>query len=281
MSDDNDTGEQINFFPPEMAKYGLTFDFTKLNDSFVELVGKCWEIDKAIKAASESKSDSVKVATHPYDVKAKRDKKAEVISADLIKAFVAACDAAISKNKNVAWHLAESDSAVTAYLTSEMQYYRIKESPAKPAIAGTALDTLRNDRKVLTKLAQMLLNGQPLLSNDKRFTAEMKEAGKVKLPNLQGAGTKASDSPTGRNAGFRNGTWTIDGVTFPINTESRDLIRAIWSGVDRVGKSAKDVYNPIDDKVKKDNLTFAQRNEGVTITLNGKEVTFKSAKAKA
>lgn len=271
--------EQVSFFPPEMKKYGLEMDFAKLNDSVVALVTKCWEIDKAIKAASESKSDSVKVATHPYDVKAKRDKSAESISAELIKAFVAACDLAITKNKNVAWWLAESDSAVTAYLTSEMQYYRVKEAPAKPAIAGTKLDTLRNDRKVLVKLAQMLFNGQPLLNNDKRFTAEMKDAGKVKLPNLQGAGVKNTDTPIGRNAGFRNGTWTIDGVTFPINTEARDLIRALWSGVDRVGKQAKDVYDPIAERIKKGKLTFKDQNEGVTVTINDKEVTFKSAKS--
>jgi hypothetical protein len=263
---------QVSFFPPELAKYGIEWDFMKLNDSFVALVATCWMIQSQIEAAKkESASDTVKVATHPYDVKASKDKKAAAKAAELLKAFIAACDAAISTNKNVAWHLAETDSAVTAYLTSEMQYHRFKESPAKPATAGTKLDELRKDRYVLTNLAKMFVGGQPLLANDPRLILE---DGKVKLPNLQGAGGgNTSNVPTGRGAGYKRATWIIDGKKYPIGTDPRELVRVIWVGIERVGKKPSDIFDVMTAKVKAEKLTLKQR-ENMTFTINGKVIQY-------
>lgn len=258
-------------FPPEMAKYGLTFDFANASDSFTALVAQCWSIHNDIESAKSTDSDASKAVTHPYDIKASKDKKAAEIAADLIKSFVAASDAAIGKNKNVAYHLAQTDSTLTQYLTSEMQYYRFKEAPAKPVTSGNKLDEMREDRKVLTQTARKFLEAFPMLANDSRL---VKEDGKVKLPNLQGAGVRAADTPTGRYAKYKQTVWSVDGKKFPEGTDPRDLVRAIWSGTDRVGKKPTDVFDPIDAARK----VAEDKNAVVTVTLNGKEVTYQEVK---
>lgn len=255
-----------DMFPPEMQKYGLTFDFSKANDSVVALVAQCWAINSEIEAAKTSDDDANKV-THPFDVKASKDKKAAAIAAELLKAFIAACDVAISKNKNVSYHLAQTDSTVTAYLTSEMQYYRFKESPAKPVTSGNKLDELRNDRKVLTQMARKLLENFPILANDERL---VKDGGKVKLPNLQGAGVRGADIPTGRYAKYKQTLWTIDGVSFPKGTDPRDLVRAIWKGTDRVGRKPADIFGPIDEARKAN----TDKTAVITVVINSKTVTY-------
>lgn len=264
-----------DMFPPEMQKYGLTFDFMNAGDSIVAIVAMCWQINADIESAKNSATDS-KVATHPYDVKASKDKGAAEVSANLIKAFVAACDAAITKNKNVAYHLAETDNSLTAYLTSEKQYYRFKAAPAKPAIAGTKLDTLRHDRKVLTQKARELIETFPILANDPRL---VKEDGKVKLPNLQGAGAKSGDNPTGKHAKWSKDTiWIIDGTKYPIGTDPRDLVRAIWSGVERVGKKPSDIFSVIDAERAKLKLNAPA---DITVEINGKSVTYREVKSES
>ena len=261
-------------FEPEVQavfdRHGFEFDFMKANDSAVTLVALAWKLNSEIEAAKSSDSDSVKAATHPYDVKAKRDKKAEVIAHDIIVDLIATCDAAIAKNKNVAWWLAQSDGDASAYLTSEMQYWRVKEAPHKAPTSGTKLDELRNDRKVITQKARDLLEAMPILAKDERLVIK---DGKVALPNLQGAGVRNSDTPTGRHAKWGNTTWNIDGVTFPKGTDPRELVRVIWVGIERVGKKPSDIFNVIEDIVKRDKLTLDQRKH-MEFDINGHHIIF-------
>jgi hypothetical protein len=265
-----------SMFPPEMAKYNLEFDFMNPVDSVVKLVQTVWSINEQIDAAKESDSEKAKVATHPYDVKASKDSAAAKQAQSLINAFIAACDAAIAKNANVAWHLAQTDSTVTQYLTSEMQYWRSKADPKRPVTSGSKLDELREDRKVLTQLTRQILSTfvpvANALMNDDRVE---KEDGKIKLPNLQGSGTRNPDVVTGRHAKYRQTKWTIGNEEFPIGTDPRDLVRAIWTGAERVGKKPSDLFEPI-DKARKN----AKPGEVVTIKLNGKQVTYQEVDSK-
>lgn len=256
-----------SLFPPEMAKYELSFDFATPADSIVTLVAKVWEINSQIEAAKTDDSGEAKVANHPFDVKASKDKKAAEVAQELINAFIAQCDIAIGKNRNVAWHLAQTDSTVTQYLTSEMQYWRIKAAPAKAPTSGSKLDELREDRKVLTQLARKLLDTFPQLATDERFVRDDK--GNVKLPNLQGAGSRSADTPTGRYAKYRQTIWTIDGKKFPIGTDPRDLVRAVWQGAERVGKKPSDLFGPIDEARK-----TVKSGELVSVTINNLVVTY-------
>ena len=267
MSTDN---PMADLFPPEMTKYGLSFDFANAGESVKALIAQCWKLDTEIKAATESKDDSADKVVHPFDVKAQADKSAAKVAADLLSAFLTQCDTAIAKNRNVAWHLAQNDSAVTAYLTSEMQYYRFKDTPSKPVTTGTKLEEMREDRKVLTQTARKFLEAFPMLL----AVVEKDENGKPKLPNLQGAGNRAADTPTGRYARYKQTIWTIDDKTFPVGTDPRDLVRAIWQGTDRVGKAPKDLFEPI-DKARKD----AKPGDKVTVTVNGHVVSYHEVSA--
>jgi hypothetical protein len=264
----------MSLFEPEVQvvfeRHGFEFDFMKANDSAVTLVALAWKLNAEIEAAKSGDSETVKAATHPYDVKASKDKKAGAIAADIIRGFIAACDSAISANKNVAWHLAQSDSDAAAYLTSEMQYWRFKTAPAKPVTSGTKLDELRNDRKVITQKARDLLEAMPILAKDERLVIK---DGKVALPNLQGAGVRNSDTPTGRHAKWGNTTWNIDGVIFPKGTDPRDLVRVIWPGLERVGKKPSDIFNVIEEIVKRDKLTLEQRKH-MEFDINGHHIIF-------
>jgi len=250
-----------------MAKHGLTFDFAAPADSIVAMVAKVWDINAQIEAAKSDDSGDSKVANHPFDVKASKDKNAAQIANDLIVAFIAQCDLAIGKNKHVAWHLAQTDSTVTQYLTSEMQYWRTKTAPAKPANSGSKLDEMRQDRKVLTQMARQLLETFPQLATDERFVRDDK--GNVKLPNLQGAGVRSADTAVGRYAKYRQTKWTVDGETFAVGTDPRDLVRAIWQGAERIGKKPSDIFGPIDEARKN-----VKPGDLVTITIDGKIVTY-------
>lgn len=267
----------MSLFEPEVQavfdRHGFEFDFMKANDSAVTLVALAWKLNSEIEEAKPN-SETAKAATHPYDVKASKDKKAAAVAADIIKGFIAACDAAISANKNVAWHLAQADDTATAYLTSEMQYWRFKTAPAKPVTSGTKLDELRNDRKVVTQKARDLLEAMPILAKDERLVIK---DGKVALPNLQGAGVRSGDNPTGRNAKWLKGTiWTIGGVIFPNGTDPRDLVRAIWIGTDRVGKKPSDIFSVIDAERAK--LPSINAPADITVTINGVEVRYQEVK---
>jgi hypothetical protein len=260
---------EMNLFPPEFTKHGLAWDWQDVGKSITDLVSKVWELDAAIQAAKVSTDASVKVANHPYDVKAAKDQAAAKVAADLVKAFTTACTVAIDKNRNVAYHLSNIDPSPSAWFTTEVQYFRLKTSPGKPATSGSKLDDLRSDRKVLTQSARNLLETMPILSTVPGLP--MESPGKVKLPNLQGAGVRSADTPTGRHAKYRQTIWSVDDVTFPIGTDLRDIVRAIWSGPDRVGKKAADLINPIDAERKK----VADKNATITVELNGKTVTYK------
>ena len=262
----------IDLFSPEtvsvMAKYGLVFDPMDMGGSVRSIQDKVWTIQASIEAAKEGNSEAVKVANHPYDVKASKDKKAAEIASALVSEFLAKVDAAITKNASVAYALNEVKDAVTGYLTEEVNHWRMKAAPTKPVSSGSQLDTLYDERKVLVKAVQGLLLGMPNLAN-----ALESENGKVKLPNLQGAGgSKKADAPTGRYAKWQSKSvrWSIDGVEYPGDTHWSDLLRIIWQGADRVGKKAADLFEPIDAARKKAKDDKAK----VTVTITGKVVTY-------
>jgi len=262
----------IGLFSPEtveiMAKYGLEFNPMDMGASVRSIQDKAWEIQSLIESAKDSQSETVKVANHPYDVKASTDKSAMAVAANLMKGFLTACEAAIDKNPNVAYALKELGDAITGYFQEEVTYRRLKAAPTKAPTSNSQMDVLYDDRKVLVKAVQGLILGMPMLTE----ACEMKD-GKVKLPNLQGAGgSKKSDAPTGRYAKWsgKSVKWIIDGTEYPGDTHWSDLLRLIWQGADRVGKKASDLFDPIDKARKK----TKSDTEPVTVTINKHEVTY-------
>jgi|SRR5215831_1856619 len=263
-------------FPPVMDKYELTFDFTTAAEDFKRMYDKCWEIQAQIENAKSTKDESVKAATHPYDVGAKDDKKAQVIATNLVKAFINQCDIAIGKSKNVAYWLSQLDNPLAQYLTGEMQHQRYLMAPTKPVMSASKLEELRADRKALVEFARNL-ESTIKLAFPNIEGIEYKDNGDVKFPNLQGAGSANTDNPTGRFAQYIGQCWTVDGKEYPPDTDIRDIFRTVFVGMDRVGKKLGDLIDPIEKLRKK----AADKTALVATKINGHEVSFQIRKPDA
>ena len=262
-----------------LTRYGLTFDFADFGGSVISMYDACWAIDAEIKKAREDKSESVKVASHPYDVKAKEDKAAAQIAHNLVSAFTNAVSVAITKNANVAWHL--SELPISQWITQELQYRRLQEQPNRAPTSGSKLEQLYEDRKELKQQLDKLFAAAIQLKDLKRtvqneqgeeveeFVFRRNEKGDIDLPTLQGR-TGVTEVPTGRDAKRLQEYWFIDGKPVEKGTPIREIVRMVWSGIDSVGKKNADITDPIDAARKKWKKGTAPE---VTVTINKKKIT--------
>lgn len=276
-----------SFMPDEvkdaLARNGIVFDIFNPIAGLVAMQSKALELDGIITGSKESK-DETKVSTHPFDVAAAKNKKAAAIAADLVKAFLAACDVSITKTPHVAWHLAQLDDGVAKFFTQEVQYFRFKTEPKKPVTSGSKLDEMRNDRKVLTQQLRTMFTGQPgyaklTVKDDEGndtfvFVQDSEDKCGIKLPNLQGGGVKSGDSSTGKYGDLKGktSTYTIDGKTYPAGTDYQDIMRVVFTGTDRVGKKAGDLFGPIDAARKAQGTNDTTE---VTVEINGHTVIYR------
>lgn len=269
-------------FPKDMRataeKYGLQFLLEDIPGSIVAIINKTWELDKLIQEGKDKKPETVKV-THPYDVEASKDKSAIVTAHNLVKAFTSSVEAALVKNPNVAYHLSQKGSELSSWFTYEVNYRRLVKAPKAPIVSGTKLDELRADRATLKKGCDTYLLSMTEAVNEKNEDGTYvypdlprKEDGSIILPNIQGASGTKAEVPTGRHAKYLRWQWVIDGKDLLVDTDSlpRELIRLIWSPLERADKKASDIFDVIEKAQKK-----AKSSDPLEVTINGHKVTWK------
>ena len=282
MSNDSFLAEEVR---DALARNGIAFDILNPAPGIVAMQAKALELDALITGSKASKEET-KVSSHPFDVAAAKNKKAAAVAAELVKAFLTACEVQIVKTPHVAWHLAQLDDGVAKFFTQEVQYFRFKAEPKKPVNIANKGDEMRADRKILTQQVRQFLVSMPGLATitvkdeeDKDvFLLIHDEEGGVKLPNLQGGGVKSGESTTGKYGGLKSGFYVIDGKTYPIGTDYQDIMRVVFTGTDRIGKKAGDLFDPIDAARKAQGTNDTSE---VTVEINGHTVTYKENRKEA
>lgn len=281
----NRIGESI-MLPTQLSKYGIEVSLMDATPGVKALCAKAWELDQAVKnmaAAQSAASDPNAPKVVPvYDKAAKGNEEAEMIARTLVRKFIQSCAEAIEDNNDVAYWLAELDKEAAQFNTTELQFFRWQAdkqaAPVKPA--NEALNELRTDRKELVQFAKKLAGLVPTvvdeLVEDKeavRFVKKGKNGWELSLPNIQGrgAGDAETTSPVGKFASLSYMQWCVDDETFPVGTDSRIILRAIFTGADRTGKRPADLY----DAMMAANGGSAPKNAGdkVSFVLGGCKVT--------
>lgn len=267
-------------FPKVLTKYGITPNPMDFGETFVQIYKKVWEVDADIKKASEVTDDTPKVV-HPFDTKSASNKAAKKVADELLTNFLTAVDVAITKDAAVAYHLSQSIGNVSAYLTSEVQYYRHKMGEPKPTSNTGNVDELKLDRKELVEFLRMFHETFPALKDDEKVKSAVKyEDGKLALPSIRGRASQTgeSDVPTGRYAGRYKQVWTVDGKTFPAGTDPREILRTIYVGPQRVGKKlTTDLWDLVDKAKGKDH----KMGDDITVKINGHDVKVSEVKEEA
>lgn len=271
-----------DFMPECLARYGVTPSLTDPTGSVLALHKLAWELDAKIKSASEAQANSTTEKVTPeFDKAAQKDKKAENRAAQMVTAILTMIETAVTENPNVAYWLAESDKSITQFNTSELQFHRwqtdkvagIKQSATNDAVAG-----LKSDRRDVVSFTKRLTGLLPTVMDELvKSNPDMVKKNKggqsvVNLPNIQGRGAGGeTDSPAGKFASLSYMVFNVDGETFPIGTDSRIVLRSIFTGTDRIGKRPGDLY----DAMLAANGGNTPKNTGdtVTFTLGGKKVT--------
>lgn len=275
----------MGIVPDSVRKY-LDEDLPILSDqvkTMETLHSLAWRLDKDMKDKQAAASGNTAKVTPAYDKAAATDSKAKAEARKLVNAYLAAVEKATTANPNVAYWLADIGKAISQFTTSEVNFYRwqtdkASDTPKVNAPSGVA--EINSDRKDTVTLAKKLLGlfDDSIIADLSAIDASHSEdkgyrplvdKGKVNLPNIQGR-TGDSDSPAGKFASLSFMVFTVNEETFPVGTDSRVVLRSIFSGADRIGKRPGDLY---DAMVKANNgNTPKVAGETVEFKLNGKNV---------
>lgn len=268
-----------DFMPECLARYGITPSLADPTGSVKALHKLAWELDAKIKSASEAAATSTgEKVTPEFDKRAQKDKKAENRAAQMVTAILTMIETAVTENPNVAYWLAENDKSITQFNTSELQFHRWqadKVAGIKHSAANDAVAAMKSDRRDVVSFTKKLTGLLPTVMDELPTTMVKKNKGGqtvVHLPNIQGRGAGGeTDSPAGKFASLSFMVFTVDGETFPIGTDSRIVLRSIFTGTDRIGKRPGDLY----DAMLAANGGNTPKVTGATVnfTLGGKKVT--------
>lgn len=280
----------MGLIPESVAKY-FDEELPILSDqvgTMQALHSLAWKLDKDIKSAQSGNSSTEKV-TPAFDKQAASDMKAKATARKLVSAYLAAIEKETTANPNVAYWLSEIGKSVTQFTTSEVNFYRWqtdKTSGVKVSANADAVAAMKSDRRDVVSFAKKLLT---LLTdtvdelakvdsenNNVEGYRPLTKKGKdgkpqIDLPNIQGRGSGTdTDSPAGKFASLSFMVFTVNDETFPVGTDSRIVLRSIFTGAERIGKRPGDLYDAM-IKANGGN-TPKQAGDTVEFTLNGKKV---------
>lgn len=268
------------FMPECLARYGVTPSLTDPKGSVIALHKLAWKLDADIKAFAEQaaqNSGTGEKVTPEFDKLAMKDKKAENEVKKFVTAVLEMAEKLVTANPNCAYWLAETDKGITQFNTSELAFHRWQTDKAagvKQSAGQDAVNAIKSDRRDVVSFTKKLTGLLPTVVDE--LPADMVKKNKagqtvVNLPNIQGRGAGGeSDSPAGKFASLSFMVWTVGDETFPIGTDSRIILRSIFTGTDRIGKRPGDLY----DAMLAANGGNTPKNTGdeVSFTLGGKKV---------
>lgn len=277
-----------SFIPESIGRHGVTPSLADPLQSVLDLHTLAWKLDAEIKKAQTTTSTGEKV-TPAYDKVASSDEKAQATAKRLVNAYLTTVESEINGNPNVAYWLAELGKSVNQFVTTEVNFRRWEidkrsgVSEVKPNVSAVA--NLKSDRADAVSFAKKLLSLLPTvmdelnkavgageIASDTAILKKGKDGSWVlNLPNIQGRGSGTADnSPAGKFASLSFMVFTVNEETFPVGTDSRIVLRSIFTGVDRIGKRPGDLY----DAMIAANGGNTPKNAGDTVefTLGGKKV---------
>jgi hypothetical protein len=253
-----------------LARHNITPDLADVESTFGHIYRAVWAIDAQIKSADQTPADAPKVS-NPFDTEAEKDDVAKETANVLLDTFLTMATNAIEQNHNVAYWLSEMSKRFGSFMTSEVGYYRwqaTKETGVKSTDDSNT--ELREDRRVLVDLLRKLFAlDEDGLSKVQGVKTSKGKNGNVllDLPSIKGP-RGGGDTPTGKFSRMFYVQWNVDGENFPAGTDSRVIIRFVWTGVERTGKKPGDLYDAWQEAGGKD----CKPGQSVSFTLNGKAI---------
>ena len=138
---------------------------------------------------------------------------------------------------------------VVPYFQTECAYFRLQAQPK--SVGSNEKAVLRADFNALRKLFNKLASVVAMVDED--YSSDFVE----KLPNGDAQYKVRGFRGPNPNSGEAHGkfapvyrlAWTIDGEDIAAGTQLSDIVRALWHGADRIGKSAKDLAEMLDQNV--------------------------------
>lgn len=197
--------------------------------------------------APETQTDAEKV-----DVLADRfgkDEDGKVSAETFVKDWAQGIVDYIGEDAGRTFHVLNAVTDVLVpYLRVERDYHKKVLAPA--TVTTSAKSEYRADynalRKVFGNLASVVVAMDPEFSDPtvkvSNGTASYSTPG-LKGPNTSGAETH------GRYSKIYALSWNVDGEEIPAGTQLADISRMLWHGVDRIGKSSKDLSDLLDENV--------------------------------
>jgi len=260
-------------FPVDvLARHNVTPNLMDVETTFGEIYATVWAIDAQIKASDQRPADAPKVV-NPFDTTASKNEEAKDVANGLLDTFLTMAAEAIELDNDVAYWLSEFSKRFGSFMTSEVGYYRWQATKAT-GVKSTddAVVELREDRRIMVELLRKLfaLDEDGLSKVDGVKTSKGKNGNTlIDLPSIKGPKGGADSPTTGKYSVISSYVqWTVDGESFPAGTDSRVVIRFIWTGVDRTGKRPGDLYEPWTNAGGKD----CKAGQSVEFTLNGKHI---------
>lgn len=273
-----------SFVPEAAERAGITL--ASLSDPVgmvKSLHALAWKLDETVKkavAASVATESTPKVVAL-YDATAKADQKAEATAKQIIARILASVEKAVTANPNVAYWLSEQDKVIASFHTSEVNYLRWMADQAAGVKAVRSPDSsasVKADRKAVIQFTQKVASLVPTVLDG--LPAEMVKTNKagvkvVNLPNIQGrqSGTADESQSVGKYGRLSHMVWTVGDETFPEGTDSRIILRTIFTGASRIGVRPGNLYDAFQAAQDKDLGHMIKAGEKVTFKLNDKNVT--------
>lgn len=157
---------------------------------------------------------------------------------------------------------------VMPYLKNEVSFFRGQVTPK--VASESEVKSLRADYNELRGLLVNVAGIATTMRPDFTHPSFVMEGGKPKstLAGIRGAGK--SGTVHGKYARIYRLTFTIDGDDFSPGTPLSEIVRNLWHGTDRIGKSAKDLAALLDENVPSwSDPAMAT----VSFSVNGHDVT--------
>lgn len=226
------------------------------------------EIDNAEAAAKTA--DKVKMAD-PLAEKYGKDeagtKAAQAFFRENIDAILNWCQDDAGRT----YHMAEQVKDLVKYFNVETNYYRELDVPkvAKVSTVQTLKRQYNAMRKYVLTMVNVVVTRDPGFRHP-CFVVEGKDI-KPSRPAFMGLKPEDDGTVTGRYAAIYSLSWNIDGEDLNVRSLA-EVSRALYSGVDRIGKNASDLASLLDDvapewkKAEDFTATFNVNDHVVTIS---------------
>jgi len=203
-------------------------------------------LDEIGQAESAAKSaDKVKVAD-PLAEKYGKDDAGKKAAHDFFRENIGAILDWCADDAGRTFHMSNEVSALVKYFNVETTYYRELDVPKVAKVS--AVQTLKRQYNGLRKYAIGLVN--IVLTRDAGFAhpffaVDGKEA-KPTRPAFMGLKPESDGTVTGKYARIYSLAWNVDGEDLNVRSLA-EVSRALYSGVDRIGKNASDLASMLDE----------------------------------